>query len=64
MIEEDLTYFKNLSFLDVSDNELSIDQLKNLAGLRELNLAYNSITSVMVSDGMLTALETLNLSYN
>lgn len=64
VIEEDMTYFKSLSFLDVSDNELGIDQLKNLVGLRELVMAYNSISSIMISDGMFPNLETLNLSYN
>ena len=48
----------------MSDNEIGIDQLKNLVGLRELVMSYNSIHSVMVSDGMFPNLETLNLSYN
>ena len=30
VVEEDLTYFKNLAYLDVSDNHLRMNQFENL----------------------------------
>ena len=38
VVEEDLAYFQNLAFLDLSDNCVRLEQLANLTGLSELNL--------------------------
>jgi Leucine-rich repeat (LRR) protein len=45
--EEDLVYFKqNLKFLDISDNNVAIEQLVNLQALEELDLQYNNLDRV------------------
>ena len=36
--EEDLVYFKNLIYLDASDNSIYLEQLMNLSNLEELDL--------------------------
>lgn len=41
VIEEDLCYFQNLATLDLSDNKVRLEQLRNLKQLSELNLQYN-----------------------
>ena len=41
VIEEDLCYFQNLSTLDLADNKVRMEQLKNLKYLTDLNLQYN-----------------------
>ena len=42
--EEDLIYFKqSLKYLDVSDNNLRMEQLLNLQALEELDMQYNNI---------------------
>ena len=41
VIEEDLCYFQNLTSLDLSDNKVRLEQLKNLRYLQELNLQFN-----------------------
>ena len=41
--EEDLEFFKNLTFLDISDNRVQMHQLQNLVSLQELDLQYNQI---------------------
>ena len=38
VIEEDLPYFLNLTYLDLSDNRIKIEELANLGNLVELNL--------------------------
>jgi Leucine-rich repeat (LRR) protein len=38
VIEDDLCYFQNLTTLDLSDNKVKLEQLKNLKNLYELNL--------------------------
>lgn len=38
VIEEDLCYFQNLTSLDVSDNRIKLEQLRNLKYLNECNL--------------------------
>jgi hypothetical protein len=44
--EEDLVYFKNLVFLDVSDNSVYLEQLMNLVSLEELDLQYNNLDHI------------------
>ncbi len=36
--EEDLEFFKNLTYLDISDNRVNMSQLLNLVSLQELDL--------------------------
>ena len=43
VIEEDLCYFQNLTAVDLSDNHIRLEQLKNLKSLVEVNLQYNYI---------------------
>lgn len=38
VIEEDLCYFQNLSAIDLADNHVRLEQLKNLKSLVEINL--------------------------
>lgn len=65
VIEEDLVYFQNLSAIDLADNHVRLEQLKNLKSLVQINLQYNYIREIK-SIGMydFEKLETLNLSYN
>jgi hypothetical protein len=39
--DEDLAYFKNLIFLDLSDNRVNLEWLKNLEAIEEIDLQYN-----------------------
>lgn len=39
--EEDLHYFENLIGIDLSENKVRLEQLKNLKALLEVNLSYN-----------------------
>ena len=41
--EEDLEFFKNLTYLDISDNRVQVHQLMNLVSLQELDMQYNTI---------------------
>jgi len=51
--------------LDLSDNKIRLEQLKNLKQLAELNLQYNQIFEVPeIHAEDFPSLETLNLSYN
>lgn len=64
VVEEDLCYFQNLTFLDVSDNRIKIEQLANLTNLVELFIQFNQIDSLHITEGMFPHLEKLHLSYN
>ena len=65
VIEEDLCYFQNLTTLDLADNKVRMEQLRNLKYLQDLNLQFNSITQIpTLGDKDFMALESLNLSYN
>lgn len=46
VVEEDLCYFQNLSAIDLSDNHVRLEQLKNLKSLVEINLQYNYIREI------------------
>lgn len=65
---EDLAFFVNLDSLDVSDNQLSyeqvIEQFGQLPRLCSLFLACNSITSLQVPPRALRNLQALDLSFN
>lgn len=65
VIEEDLCYFQNLNSIDLSDNHVRLEQLRNLKQLSEINLQYNYIRAIppLARDDF-ERLETLNLSYN
>mmetsp|Transcript_40661 Transcript_40661/g.126748 ORF Transcript_40661/g.126748 Transcript_40661/m.126748 type:complete len:555 (+) Transcript_40661:38-1702(+) len=66
--EEDLSFFGHLDRLDVSDNQLSyenvLEQLGNLPKLGLLTLACNAISSVVVPRDALRHLRSLDLSFN
>ncbi len=65
VIEEDLCYFQNLAIIDLSDNRVRLEQLKNLRLISDINLQFNHISLIPpVSAKDFTNLETLNLSYN
>ena len=65
VIEEDLCYFQNLNSIDLSDNRVRLEQLRNLKSLSEINLQYNYIRIIpqLAADDF-EKLEVLNLSYN
>ncbi|KAG8348564.1 hypothetical protein ERJ75_000947900 [Trypanosoma vivax] len=46
VIADDMAHFTNLSFLDVSENELGLEHLLSLSSLEVLHLAYNKISSL------------------
>lgn len=46
-VREDLLYFQNLFFLDVSENMLLLEDLLFLGGLETLHLTYNQISSLL-----------------
>mmetsp|Transcript_92541 Transcript_92541/g.289704 ORF Transcript_92541/g.289704 Transcript_92541/m.289704 type:complete len:555 (+) Transcript_92541:66-1730(+) len=66
--EEDLSFFGHLDRLDVSDNQLSyenvLEQLGNLPKLGLLTLACNAISSILVPGNALRHLRSLDLSFN
>ena len=65
VIEEDLCYFQNLTSIDLSDNHVRMEQLRNLKSLSEINLQYNYIRIIpQLSPDDFERLEVLNLSYN
>ena len=62
VIEEDLCYFQNLAIIDLSDNRVRLEQLKNLRLISDINLQFNHISLIPpVSAKDFTNLETLNL---
>lgn len=65
VIEEDLCYFQNLTNIDLSDNHIRLEQLRNLKSLSEVNLQYNYIRVIpALNFDDFERLEALNLSYN
>ena len=65
VIEEDLCYFQNLCSIDLSDNHVRLEQLRNLKSLNDVNLQYNYIRLIpQLQPDDFERLETLNLSYN
>jgi len=51
--------------LDLSDNTVRLEQLKNLKALLELNLSYNEVRDIpALQSSDFPNLEVLNLSYN
>lgn len=61
---EDLTYFKNLISIDLSDNQVQLDWLRNLENVQEIDLQYNSLSQLELEAGMFQHLKYLHLSYN
>lgn len=62
--EEDLLEFTNLSHLDVSDNHIQMHKLQNLINLEDLDLQYNSLNGLQLTNGSFARLRVLRLSYN
>jgi len=54
-----------LTTLDLADNKVRLEQLRNLKYLQDLNLQFNSITQIPpLGEKDFNSLEVLNLSYN
>ena len=49
--EEDLIYFKNLTFLDLSDNSVAMSSLKNLTCIEQLDLSNNKLDFLQIHSG-------------
>jgi Leucine-rich repeat (LRR) protein len=65
VVEEDLCYFQNLNSIDLSDNRVRLEQLRNLKQLVSVNLQYNYITELPKFESSdFQRLESLNLSFN
>jgi Leucine-rich repeat (LRR) protein len=65
VIEEDLCYFQNLNSIDLADNKVRLEQLKNLKALSDINLQYNMISAIPpILKEDFPKLENLNLSFN
>eukprot|EP00667_Euglena_gracilis_P008742 EG_transcript_8873 len=64
VVAEDLTFFPNIEFLDVGENQVEMGSLANLTGLQELHLHCNQQMIVDVPPAAFPHLHTLNLSYN
>ena len=64
VIEEDLAFFKNLTHLDLSDNNMKMHQLTNLSALEELDLQQNNLRELHLYENSFPHLHTLHLSYN
>ena len=62
--EEDLEFFKNLTYLDLSDNRVNLQQLAPLAAIQELDLQYNQLDQLTIPEGAFQDLYTLHISYN
>eukprot|EP00736_Rhodelphis_marinus_P011943 Rmarinus@m.23628 len=61
---EDLPFFVNLTYLDLCDNSVQLEDVATLPHVRELHLACNGITSITVPEGTFQELELLDLSFN
>lgn len=46
--EDELFSFTNLTHLDLSDNQVQLNQLANLLGLQDLDLQYNNLHFIAV----------------
>lgn len=64
VVEEDLNFFDNLTYLNASENKIKLKQLTNLRNLRELILQYNNIKSIEITNNDFPKLEVLDLAYN
>ena len=61
---EDLVYFKNLVSVDLSDNQIQLEWLRNLENIEEIDLQYNSLQGLDLEEGIFPRLKYLHLSYN
>ena len=41
-----MAYFKNLIFIDLSDNQINLEWLKNFEAIEEIDLQYNQLQNV------------------
>lgn len=60
---DEFLYFENLKKLDLSENQIVLEQLATFPNLQELNLSYNNIENLN-NISSFTQLQVLNLSYN
>lgn len=60
----DLLFFQNLTYLNISENRVRLEQLANLKSLRELHVQYNFIKGIQLEPGMFQTLEVLSLGFN
>mmetsp|Transcript_3975 Transcript_3975/g.6748 ORF Transcript_3975/g.6748 Transcript_3975/m.6748 type:complete len:694 (+) Transcript_3975:171-2252(+) len=63
VVAEDMNFFVNLTYLDVSDNLFDFRDFEDLQSLCELRLSCNYIEQIFTVEGYLN-LEYLDLSYN
>ena len=62
--EGDLLFFQNLVSLDISENNIRMEQLVNLKALHELSMQYNQIEHFHFPSGAFPKVEVLNLAFN
>lgn len=62
--EGDLLFFQNLTYLNISENHVRLEQLANLKTLRELHIQYNFIKSLQIEPKTFQFLEVLSLGFN
>lgn len=49
---EDLVYFKNLISIDLSDNQIQLEWLRNLENIQEIDLQYNTLHAIELQEGI------------
>eukprot|EP00668_Euglena_longa_P000386 GGOE01000496.1.p1 GENE.GGOE01000496.1~~GGOE01000496.1.p1 ORF type:complete len:633 (-),score=182.89 GGOE01000496.1:300-2198(-) len=64
VVSEDLTFFPNIEFLDLGENQVEMGSLASLTGLQELHLHCNQLAFIDCPSDAFLHLNTLNLSYN
>jgi Leucine-rich repeat (LRR) protein len=62
--EGDLLFFPNLTYLNISENRIRLEQLVNLKSLRELYIQYNFIKALQLEPGSFMLMEILSLGFN
>lgn len=55
-------YFTNLVNLDISDNNLKLEDISVIESLVDLNISCNMVENIKVNNNMFTKLETLDIS--
>ena len=60
----DLTYFKNVTSVDLSDNQVALEDLSALEQVKEITLTYNQLREIGIRPGMFRKVTRLNLGFN